>query len=130
MEITASMVKELRDQTDAPMLDCKRALVQCDGHMERARELLSLPLHFRSLWQPEETMKLRQQRDEFQREREIDEQRIADLMADLGRVAKQRDELIAALKQTLFALAETRDKRFPETIKEALAAIAKCKEES
>ncbi len=39
-EITASMVKELRDRTDAPMMDCKKALGEADGDMTRAEELL------------------------------------------------------------------------------------------
>jgi translation elongation factor Ts len=39
-EITASMVKELRDRTDAPMMDCKKALGEADGDMARAEELL------------------------------------------------------------------------------------------
>lgn len=39
-EITASMVKELRERTDAPMMDCKRALTEADGDMTRAEEIL------------------------------------------------------------------------------------------
>ncbi|MDQ1263598.1 MAG: elongation factor Ts [Campylobacterota bacterium] len=35
-EITAAMVKDLRTATDAPMMDCKKALVECDGDMEKA----------------------------------------------------------------------------------------------
>ncbi len=35
-EITAAMVKDLRASTDAPMMDCKKALVECDGDMEKA----------------------------------------------------------------------------------------------
>ncbi|MFA6136800.1 MAG: translation elongation factor Ts [Sulfurimonas sp.] len=35
-EITAAMVKELRSATDAPMMDCKKALVESDGDMEKA----------------------------------------------------------------------------------------------
>ncbi|MCX6052668.1 MAG: translation elongation factor Ts [Campylobacterales bacterium] len=35
-EITAAMVKELRQATDAPMMDCKKALVENDGDMEKA----------------------------------------------------------------------------------------------
>ena len=34
--ITASMVKELREKTSAGMLDCKKALDACDGDMEKA----------------------------------------------------------------------------------------------
>lgn len=36
MEITAKMVKELRDQTGAGMMDCKKALAECDCDMEKA----------------------------------------------------------------------------------------------
>lgn len=39
-EITASMVKELRERTDAPMMDCKKALSEADGDMSRAEEIL------------------------------------------------------------------------------------------
>ena len=39
-EITASMVKELRERTDAPMMDCKKALSEADGDMVRAEEIL------------------------------------------------------------------------------------------
>jgi elongation factor Ts len=39
-EITASMVKDLRDRTDAPMMDCKKALTEADGDMARAEEIL------------------------------------------------------------------------------------------
>jgi elongation factor Ts len=38
--ITAAMVKELRAATDAPMMDCKKVLVEADGDMEKAKELL------------------------------------------------------------------------------------------
>jgi len=40
MEITAGMVKELREKTGAGMMDCKRALVDADGDLERASEVL------------------------------------------------------------------------------------------
>ncbi len=40
MEITAKMVKELRDRTNAGMMDCKKALAECDGDMELAAEYL------------------------------------------------------------------------------------------
>lgn len=40
MEITASMVKELREKTGAGMMDCKRALGDANGDLERASELL------------------------------------------------------------------------------------------
>jgi len=36
MEVTAAMVKDLRASTDAPMMDCKKALVECNGDMEKA----------------------------------------------------------------------------------------------
>ncbi len=39
-EITAGMVKELRERTDAPMMDCKRALSEAEGDMTRAEEIL------------------------------------------------------------------------------------------
>ncbi|MBU1989315.1 translation elongation factor Ts [bacterium] len=38
--ITAAMVKELRQATDAPMMDCKKVLVEADGDMAKATELL------------------------------------------------------------------------------------------
>ncbi len=40
MEITASMVKELRERTGAGMMDCKRALVETDGDFDNAVTLL------------------------------------------------------------------------------------------
>ena len=40
MEIKASMVKELRDKTGAGMMDAKKALVEADGDMEKASEIL------------------------------------------------------------------------------------------
>ncbi len=39
-EITAGMVKELRERTDAPMMDCKKALTEAEGDMQRAEEIL------------------------------------------------------------------------------------------
>ena len=39
-EITAAMVKELRSATDAPMMDCKKALTESEGDMEKAVEIL------------------------------------------------------------------------------------------
>jgi len=39
-EITAGMVKELRERTDAPMMDCKKALSEAEGDMTRAEEIL------------------------------------------------------------------------------------------
>ncbi len=40
MNITAQMVKELRDKTGAGMMDAKKALVETDGNMEKAIEVL------------------------------------------------------------------------------------------
>ncbi|WP_019226966.1 translation elongation factor Ts [Sedimentibacter sp. B4] len=40
MEVTASMVKELRDKTNAGMMDCKKALKETDGDMEKAIDYL------------------------------------------------------------------------------------------
>ena len=40
MAVTAKMVKELRDMTSAGMMDCKKALVEADGDMDRAVEIL------------------------------------------------------------------------------------------
>ncbi|PIE73948.1 MAG: elongation factor Ts [Deltaproteobacteria bacterium] len=40
MEITAKMVKDLRDKTQAGMMDCKKALNKTDGDMEKAVDLL------------------------------------------------------------------------------------------
>jgi len=42
--ITASMVAELRAKTDAPMMECKKALTEAEGSMERAEELLRVKL--------------------------------------------------------------------------------------
>ncbi|MHB1121246.1 MAG: translation elongation factor Ts [Ramlibacter sp.] len=42
--ITASMVGELRAKTDAPMMECKKALMEADGNMEKAEELLRVKL--------------------------------------------------------------------------------------
>jgi elongation factor Ts len=43
-EITASMVGALRAKTDAPMMECKKALTEADGDMDRAEELLRVKL--------------------------------------------------------------------------------------
>ena len=42
--ITASMVAELRGKTDAPMMECKKALTEADGDMAKAEELLRVKL--------------------------------------------------------------------------------------
>jgi elongation factor Ts len=44
MEITAGMVRELRDKTDAPMMECKKALVEAGGDLAKAEELLRIRL--------------------------------------------------------------------------------------
>ena len=43
-EITASMVKELREKTDAPMMECKKALTDAAGDMGKAEEILRVKL--------------------------------------------------------------------------------------
>jgi elongation factor Ts len=43
-EITASMVKELRERTDAPMMECKRALTEAAGDLSKAEEILRVKL--------------------------------------------------------------------------------------
>lgn len=42
--ITAAMVKELREKTDAPMMECKKALTEADGDMAKAEEILRVKL--------------------------------------------------------------------------------------
>ena len=43
-EVTAGMVKELREKTDAPMMECKKALTEAGGDLERAEEILRVKL--------------------------------------------------------------------------------------
>jgi elongation factor Ts len=43
-EITAGMVKELREKTDAPMMECKKALTEAAGDLEKAEEILRVKL--------------------------------------------------------------------------------------
>ncbi|MBK6636689.1 MAG: elongation factor Ts [Rhodocyclaceae bacterium] len=43
-EITAGMVKELREKTDAPMMECKKALTEAAGDMVKAEEILRVKL--------------------------------------------------------------------------------------
>jgi elongation factor Ts len=43
-EVTAGMVKELREKTDAPMMECKKALAEAQGNMARAEEILRVKL--------------------------------------------------------------------------------------
>ena len=42
--ITASMVAQLRAKTDAPMMECKKALTEAEGNMDKAEELLRVKL--------------------------------------------------------------------------------------
>jgi elongation factor Ts len=43
-EITAAMVKVLREKTDAPMMECKKALTEASGDMDKAEEILRVKL--------------------------------------------------------------------------------------
>ncbi|NCV56558.1 MAG: translation elongation factor Ts, partial [Betaproteobacteria bacterium] len=43
-EITASMVKALREKTDAPMMECKKALAEAAGDLGKAEEILRVKL--------------------------------------------------------------------------------------
>jgi len=43
-EITAALVKELREKTDAPMMECKKALTEAAGDLARAEEILRVKL--------------------------------------------------------------------------------------
>ena len=43
-EITAGMVKELREKTDAPMMECKKALSEAGGDLSKAEEILRVKL--------------------------------------------------------------------------------------
>ena len=43
-EVTAGMVRELREKTDAPMMDCKKALTEAAGDMAKAEEILRIKL--------------------------------------------------------------------------------------
>jgi len=38
--VTASLVKELRERTGSGMMECKKALVECEGNIEAAVELM------------------------------------------------------------------------------------------
>ena len=40
MAITASMIKDLREMTGAGMMDCKKALTEADGNIDKAVEIL------------------------------------------------------------------------------------------
>jgi elongation factor Ts len=39
-EVTSEMIKELREKTQVGILDCKKALVECDGDIEKAADFL------------------------------------------------------------------------------------------
>jgi elongation factor Ts len=43
-EITASMVRDLREKTDAPMMECKKALTEANGDASKAEEILRVKL--------------------------------------------------------------------------------------
>src|SRR5688572_4626946 len=43
-EVTAGMVKDLRERTDAPMMECKKALAEAGGDMGKAEEILRVKL--------------------------------------------------------------------------------------
>jgi elongation factor Ts len=43
-EITAGLVKELREKTDAPMMECKKALTEAGGDLAKAEEILRVKL--------------------------------------------------------------------------------------
>jgi elongation factor Ts len=43
-EITAGLVKELRERTGLPMMDCKKALTEANGDIEKAEELLRIKM--------------------------------------------------------------------------------------
>jgi elongation factor Ts len=43
-EVTAGMVRELREKTDAPMMECKKALTEAGGDLEKAEEILRVKL--------------------------------------------------------------------------------------
>ena len=48
-DVTAAMVKELRDKTGAGMMDCKKALTETDGDVDKAVELLRVKLGDKAL---------------------------------------------------------------------------------
>jgi elongation factor Ts len=43
-EITAGMVRDLREKTDAPMMECKKALIEAEGDLSKAEEILRIKL--------------------------------------------------------------------------------------
>ena len=67
MAITASMVAELRAKTDAPMMECKKALTEADGNFEKAEELALSALRIQHSECYEKGLeKIRQQRSQFE----------------------------------------------------------------
>ena len=44
VQITAALVKQLRDKTDAPMMECKKALTEAEGDLVKAEEILRVRL--------------------------------------------------------------------------------------
>ena len=40
-QITAALVKQLREMTDSPMMECKKALVEADGDLDKAVDAVS-----------------------------------------------------------------------------------------
>ena len=52
MEIKAADVKALRDRTGAGMMDCKKALVECNGNQDEAEKYLKEKAHRFSQTQP------------------------------------------------------------------------------
>ncbi len=44
VEITASMVRDLREKTDSPMMECKKALTEANGDLSKAEEILRVKL--------------------------------------------------------------------------------------
>ena len=51
-EITASLVKELRERTGAGMMDCKKALTEANGDIELRSEERRVGKECRSRWSP------------------------------------------------------------------------------
>ena len=61
--ITAQMVKELRESTGAGMMDCKKALQEAEGNMEKAVDILREKRYNQFIW--EQNYKEQIQNDEF-----------------------------------------------------------------
>ena len=47
IQVTAEMVSHLRDKTDCPMMECKNALIECGGDMNKAMDWLRTPAMLR-----------------------------------------------------------------------------------